>query len=60
MAMKVSIKLNVTGADYEECCRGHRVKDVEEMSQCVECGGYICSDKDCDCTCPVYEEEMDD
>lgn len=63
MTMKVtSLKLTVTGSSIEPstinlvqqcCCGGHHV--IEEMDQCIECGGWMCMGADCDCPCPVAE-----
>ena len=44
--------------DLQKCCRCHVIKNRGEMSECVACGEYFCAN--CDCACPVREEESEE
>jgi hypothetical protein len=72
MAMKMSVKLVVSLPDESfkqqialaNCLQGHGVQDVEEMTYCPDCDGYMCMHPECDCACAVAvfdeDEEADD
>ena len=62
MSLKVVFNLKTVGMPVEQsdCCCGHGLKDVEDLTECPSCGGYMCVHIECDCPCDVLEEEFED
>ena len=42
--------------ELEICACGH-IADIEELDQCATCHQYMCSRPECDCGCPVSEQD---
>ncbi len=61
MKIQVNVNVSVNGvssplADLVGCCCGHTVGTADDLSECLECGGFMCERSTCDCPCPVYED----
>jgi hypothetical protein len=63
--MNLNFKLNVTvngepvtvpDGNLHTCSCGSTMGTADDLSQCIECGAWMCLGPVCDCSCPVYAD----